>query len=207
LRAHHEDCRQAVVLQGTSGCQNGTSKVATSEAFGRSTETTGRRRMSTARKSAGYSRRSRRRFVSNSANAPSLSRKHFPAAVLGSIGCWVASKEAPWASPWAPRRRDVKRDAVSERIAEVHEAVEPVLSCGEVGLKFLGQLVMHLRFAQAHMLALKLGAVAVLDVFLMDPNPRDVVDATERIHREGLNGNRRVHHDIALGDRFLIGRQ
>jgi hypothetical protein len=103
--------------------------------------------------------------------------------------------------------RDVKRDAVSERIAEVHEAVEPVLSCGEVGLKFLGQLVMHLRFAQAHMLALKLGAVAVLDVFLMDPNPRDVVDATERIHREGLNGNRRVHHDIALGDRFLIGRQ
>jgi hypothetical protein len=39
--------------------------------------------------------RSRRRFVSNSANTPSMSRKHLPAAVLVSIGCSVAFNEAP----------------------------------------------------------------------------------------------------------------
>jgi hypothetical protein len=34
--------------------------------------------------------RSRRRLVSNSANTPSMSRRHLPAAVLVSIGCSVA---------------------------------------------------------------------------------------------------------------------
>src|SRR5258708_11096885 len=41
------------------------------------------------------SRRSRRRFVSNSANTPSMSRKHLPAAVLVSIAQFIT-----------PRRRD-----------------------------------------------------------------------------------------------------
>jgi hypothetical protein len=39
--------------------------------------------------------RSRRRFVSNSAKTPSMSRKHFPTAVLVSIGCPVAFSAAP----------------------------------------------------------------------------------------------------------------
>jgi hypothetical protein len=34
--------------------------------------------------------RSRRRFVLNSAKTPSMSRNAFPAAVLVSIGCFVA---------------------------------------------------------------------------------------------------------------------
>jgi hypothetical protein len=39
--------------------------------------------------------RSRRRLVSNSANTPSMSRKHLPAAVPVSIGCSVAFRTAP----------------------------------------------------------------------------------------------------------------
>ena len=36
-----------------------------------------------------------RRLVSNSANMPSIWRKYLPAAVLVSIGCSVAFKDAP----------------------------------------------------------------------------------------------------------------
>src|SRR5271169_3781506 len=54
--------------------------------------------------------RSRRRFVSNSANTPSISRKHLPAAVLVSIGCSVAFNEAPLA-----RTRDHNPAAVGTR--------------------------------------------------------------------------------------------
>jgi hypothetical protein len=39
--------------------------------------------------------RSFRRFVSNSANTPSISKKHLPAAVPVSIGCSAALSEAP----------------------------------------------------------------------------------------------------------------
>ena len=40
---------------------------------------------------------SRRRFVSNSANTPSISRKHLPAALLVSMGWSEALSEAPFA--------------------------------------------------------------------------------------------------------------
>jgi hypothetical protein len=39
--------------------------------------------------------RSRRMFVSNSAKTPSISRKHFPAALLVSTGCSVAFRATP----------------------------------------------------------------------------------------------------------------
>src|SRR6266436_3681947 len=45
--------------------------------------------------------RSFRRFVSNSANTPSMSKKHLPAALPVSIGCSVAFNEAPRARTWA----------------------------------------------------------------------------------------------------------
>jgi len=44
-------------------------------------------------------RRSLRRSVSNSANTPSMSRKHLRAAVLVSIGCSVAVSAAPGRCP------------------------------------------------------------------------------------------------------------
>src|SRR6266478_2010649 len=51
--------------------------------------------------------RSRRKLVSNSANTPSISRKHLPAAVPVSIGCSVAFSAAPLAlsarmMSWSP---------------------------------------------------------------------------------------------------------
>jgi hypothetical protein len=59
-----------------------------------------------------------------------------------------------------------------ERIAEVYEVVEPFQIFGEIVLKFLGQLIVDPRFAEAHVFALKLGAIAIRDVLLIDPMSR-----------------------------------
>jgi hypothetical protein len=57
-------------------------------------------------------RHSSMRAVSNSANTPSMSRKHLPAAVLVSIGCSVAFNEAPRAD-----RADDPDDASQNTVA------------------------------------------------------------------------------------------
>jgi hypothetical protein len=55
--------------------------------------------------------RSRRRFVSNSANTPRMSRKHLLAAVLLSTGCSVAFSEAPFALKVSCRAGDRRGSA------------------------------------------------------------------------------------------------
>jgi hypothetical protein len=88
-----------------------------------------------------------------------------------------------------------------------HKVAEPRLLLVEVRLKLLGQFLADLLFAKAYVLPFQLRAIAVPDVLLVHPNPRDVVEAAEGVHRERLNRNRRVNNDVALGNLFLVGRE
>jgi hypothetical protein len=59
--------------------------------------------------------RSRRKLVSNSANTPTMSRKHLPAAVPVSIGCSVALSDAPRLLIVRARYKREKRQGHNER--------------------------------------------------------------------------------------------